>query len=168
MVCSGLSDVSGSWKMMVMSSPRISRIWRSLSPIRSRPLKKMRPVGWLAAGYGRSFMTDSAVTDLPEPDSPTSASVSPFFTLNEMRSTASVSRLPWRNMMDRSLTASSGSAVMSMRSPEGLSRVEGVTHRLADVDQERQHDRDREEAGKTEPRRLDVGLALRQELAKRR
>ena len=35
-------------------------------------------------------MIDSAVTDLPEPDSPTSASVSPFLMLNETRSTASV------------------------------------------------------------------------------
>ncbi len=52
----------------------------------------MLPDGWLADGYGRSFITDSAVTDLPEPDSPTSATVSPCFTLNEMRSTASVVR----------------------------------------------------------------------------
>ena len=47
------------------------------------------PEGWLADGYGKSFITDSAVTDLPEPDSPTSATVSPFLSSNEMRSTAS-------------------------------------------------------------------------------
>src|SRR5690349_24745040 len=102
-------------------------------------------------------MIDSAVADLPEPDSPTIASVSPFLMLNEMRSTASVSRSPWRKAMDRSLTERSGSADMSMRLPERLSGVEGVAHRLADEDQERQHDRNREEAGETEPRRLDVG-----------
>src|SRR6187431_2290821 len=106
-------------------------------------------------------MTDSAVADLPEPDSPTSARVSPFLMLNEMRSTASVARVPALKAIDRSLTASSGSMVMSMRSPERLSRIEGVAHRLADEDQQRQHDRDREEAGEPEPRRLDVGLALR-------
>ena len=39
-------------------------------------------------------MIDSAVADLPEPDSPTIASVSPFLMLNEMRSTASTSRSP--------------------------------------------------------------------------
>ena len=60
-------------------------------------------------------MIDSAVADLPDPDSPTSASVSPFLMLNEMRSTASTSRSPWRNAIERSLTESSGSAVMSMR-----------------------------------------------------
>src|SRR5712672_1293904 len=113
-------------------------------------------------------MIDSAVADFPDPDSPTSASVSPFLMLNEMRSTASAVRPPALNAIDSSLTVSSGSVVMSMRSPEGLARIEGVAHRLADEDQQRQHDRNREEAGETEPRRLDVGLALRQQLAERR
>src|SRR4051794_41070564 len=113
-------------------------------------------------------MIDSAVADFPDPDSPTSASVSPFLMLNEMRSTAKVVRPPALNAIDRSLTMSSGSVVMSMRSPERLARVEGVTHRLADEDQQRQHDRHREEAGHAEPRRLDVGLALRQQFAERR
>src|SRR5438132_12029542 len=49
-------------------------------------------------------MIDSAVADLPEPDSPTSATVSPSAMSKEMRSTASVSRVPWRKAMERSLT----------------------------------------------------------------
>ena len=80
-------------------------------------------------------MIDSAVADLPEPDSPTSASVSPFLMLNEMRSTASVSRSPAPKAIERSLTVSSGSVVMSIGSPERLARIEGVAHRLADEDQ---------------------------------
>ena len=39
-------------------------------------------------------MIDSAVADLPEPDLPTIATVSPFLMSNEMRSTASISRSP--------------------------------------------------------------------------
>src|SRR6187401_3023201 len=113
-------------------------------------------------------MIDSAVADLPEPDSPTSARVSPFLMLNEMRSTASTWRVPAAKAIDRSLTASSGSVFISICSPEGLARIEGVAHRFADKDQQRQHDRHREEAGETEPRRLDVGLALRQQLTQRR
>src|SRR6185503_11244498 len=105
-------------------------------------------------------MIDSAVADLPEPDSPTIASVSPFLISNDMRSTAITSRSPWRNAMERSSTLSNDVPVMSMGSPERLARVEGVAHRLADEDQERQHDGNREEAGETEPGRLDVGLAL--------
>ena len=72
--------------------PRTWRMSRSDNCSRSRPSNLTLPEGWLADGYGRSFITDSAVTDLPEPDSPTSATVSPCFTLNEMRSTAMV----WR------------------------------------------------------------------------
>ena len=57
-----------------------------------------------ADGYGRSFITDSAVTDLPEPDSPTSATVSPFLTSKEMRSTASVVRAGLMEGDERSRT----------------------------------------------------------------
>src|SRR5689334_360536 len=113
-------------------------------------------------------MIDSAVADFPDPDSPTSATVSPFLMSNEMRSTASVVRPPALNAIDKSLTVSNGSVVMSMRSPERFARIEGVADRLADENQQRQHDRDREEPGKAKPRSLDVGLALRQQLAERR
>jgi hypothetical protein len=94
MVCSGLSEVIGSWKTMVMSSPRTRRMSRSDSGSRSRPLKVMAPEGWCAAGYGNSLRIDKAVTDFPEPDSPTSATVSPGPMSNETRSTASVSCPP--------------------------------------------------------------------------
>src|SRR3569833_4426144 len=86
---------------------------------------------------------------------------------NEMRSTASTWRSPPPNEIDRSLTARSGSAVTSMQSPERLARIKGIANRFADEDQKRQHDRNREEAGESEPWRLDVGLALRQQFAKR-
>src|SRR5436190_19406497 len=112
-------------------------------------------------------MIDSAVADLPEPDSPTSASVSPLRMSKETRSTASISRSPWPNVTDRSRTESSGDAEASMaltcrRSPESLTRVERVANGLADEDQERHHDGDGEESGNSEPRRLDVRLALLQ------
>ena len=49
-VCSGLSEVIGSWKMMVMSLPRTWRMPSCVSFKRSRPLKVIEPVGWLADG----------------------------------------------------------------------------------------------------------------------
>jgi hypothetical protein len=52
--------------------------------IRSSPPKRMRPVV-VAASTRRS--TDSAVIDLPDPDSPTSANFSPGATVNETSST---------------------------------------------------------------------------------
>src|SRR5262245_64077827 len=167
MVWSGLSEVIGSWKMMVMSLPRTWRICDSDRPSSSWPLKRIEPVGWCAAGYGSSLSTDSAVTDLPEPDSPTSATVSPFLISNETRLTAIVSRTPWRNAMERSLTSSRLSKLASIGLPERLARIEGVAHGLADEDQQREHGGHRHEAADAEPRRLDVGLALREHLAER-
>ena len=49
-VCSGLSDVIGSWKMIEMSLPRMPRISRSDSSSSSRPLKRMLPDGCDAVG----------------------------------------------------------------------------------------------------------------------
>ena len=45
MVCSGLSDVIGSWKMMVMSLPRTLRIWFSFMVKSSWPLNLIEPEG---------------------------------------------------------------------------------------------------------------------------
>src|SRR3954453_9712976 len=111
----------------------------------------MAPEGCRAAGEGRSLRIDNAVTDLPEPDSPTSATVSPRAMSNDTRSTAHISRSPWRNATERSRTSRSFVAVASIGSPERLARIEGVAHRLADEDQEREQRRHREEAGEAEP-----------------
>ena len=48
---------------------------------------------------------------------------------------------------------------------EGLARVEGVAHGLADEHQQAQHDRDDQESGETEPGRLQVVLPLLEQLA---
>ncbi len=49
-VCSGLSEVIGSWKIIVMSLPRTLRSASSLTFSRSWPSKNTSPEGWLAAG----------------------------------------------------------------------------------------------------------------------
>ena len=83
-VYSGFSAVIGSWKIIAIRLPRSPRISRSDFAVSSSPPKRMRPVV-TAASTSRS--TDSAVTDLPEPDSPTSANFSPGATVNETSST---------------------------------------------------------------------------------
>ena len=87
-MCNGLSDVIGSWKMIEMSLPRMPRISRSDSVSSSRPLNRMLPEGCEAVGYGKSLRTDNALTDFPEPDSPTSATHWPRRIENETWSTA--------------------------------------------------------------------------------
>ena len=76
-VCSGLSEVIGSWKIMPTRSPRTSRRRRAVGADQLAPSRRIEPPGCQALGYGRSCRIESAVTDLPEPLSPTSASVSP-------------------------------------------------------------------------------------------
>ena len=46
-------------------------------------MKRIVPEGCEALGYGSSFRIDSALTDFPEPDSPTSATHSPRLIENE-------------------------------------------------------------------------------------
>ena len=46
----------------------------------SWPWKRISPCGILPGGMSRMPMIACAVTDLPEPDSPSTASVSPAFT----------------------------------------------------------------------------------------
>src|SRR6201986_5463440 len=103
----------------------------------------MLPDGCDAVGYGSSFSTESALTDLPEPDSPTRATHSPRLISNETRSTASVVLLCWRKATERSRTASKGWLMASIKSSrKRLARIEGVAHGFAAEDQERENDRD--------------------------
>ncbi len=101
MVCSGDSEVIGSWKMIEMEPPRIPRI---CGPSRSSlAMSTMPPVDWLVrqaavssrispptilAALGRMPMIAWAQTDFPEPDSPTRATVLPAGTRNETPRTA--------------------------------------------------------------------------------
>src|SRR5262245_2659463 len=62
-------------------------------------------------------MIESAVTDLPDPDSPTSATVSPRLMSNDTRSTHRLSRPLWRKQTDSSRTERRGCTVVSMAYP---------------------------------------------------
>src|SRR5579872_1034027 len=77
-VSTGLSEVIGSWKIIAMSLPRIFRISDSLFFSRLSPLKLISPPSKRPGGEGMRRMIESALTDLPLPDSPTIPSVEPF------------------------------------------------------------------------------------------
>ncbi len=76
-VSSGLSEVIGSWKIIEMSLPRIASISLSLSSSRFVPSNRMAPPTIRPGGSATRRRMDSAVTLLPQPDSPTTPSVSP-------------------------------------------------------------------------------------------
>ncbi len=96
-VKTGLSEVIGSWKIIAISAPRISRISALEACARSRiaPVRRrnsIRPVAILPPPCSTRRIRASEVTDLPEPDSPTIARVSPASTWKDRSRTASTVR----------------------------------------------------------------------------
>ena len=86
-LCTGFSDVIGSWKIIAMSLPRISRRREFEACRRSSPRKSARP-SLEAERLGLRPMIVRHVTLFPQPDSPTIPSVLPSSRLNETPSTA--------------------------------------------------------------------------------
>src|SRR4051812_5050649 len=73
----GLSEVIGSWKIIASWSPRRSRIRAGGNLSRSSPSKSTSPPAMRPGGCGTRPMMESAVTLLPQPDSPTMPRVRP-------------------------------------------------------------------------------------------
>src|SRR5687768_2606829 len=109
----GLSELMGSWKIIEMRSPRRSRSRCAEALSRSSPSKRTSPPAMRPGGCGTRPMMESAVTLLPQPDSPTMPSVRPR---SRLRSTPSAARTSPRSEAKcvRSPRTSS-SAVFSMR-----------------------------------------------------
>ena len=76
-VKTGLSAESASWKIIAIRSPRSWVLASSDSLSMSVPRNLISPCGIFAGGMSRMPMIAWAVTDLPEPDSPRTARVSP-------------------------------------------------------------------------------------------
>ena len=111
-VNTGLSDVIGSWKIIAISAPRMARIVAESARARSMrsPFARSnssRPAVMRPPPCSTSRISDSAVTDLPDPDSPTMATVSPRPTVNDTPRTAATTRSVVRNSTARPATASS-------------------------------------------------------------
>ncbi|PLY57062.1 hypothetical protein HBH1_04692 [Herbaspirillum sp. BH-1] len=106
MRCKGFREVIGSWKIMAISLPRMPRRASSSACSRSRPSKRIAPDrrAWLAMGNRRRM--DSAVTLLPQPDSPSRPTVSSLPSEKETPSTGATRR-PWLRNSIFSLSISS-------------------------------------------------------------
>ncbi len=73
---SGLSAVIGSWNTIAMRLPRRRRSRAAPTLSTFSPWSRISPAEGVKMG-GRSPITALAVTDLPEPDSPTTQTISP-------------------------------------------------------------------------------------------
>src|SRR5436190_8957126 len=155
-VSTGFRLVIGSWKIIAISLPRIWRSAESERPIRSRPSKSARPRVTLPL-RARIPSSASEVTLFPQPDSPTSPSVSPGSIEKETPLTAWTGPRDVRKRTCRSSTASSASATVPQL------RVERLAQAVADqVEAEhRDHDRDSRE-DREERRTLEIAVDLGQ------
>ena len=112
----GLSDVIGSWKIIEISAPRMSRSSGFDRLSRSRPSNSTRLPGWMIEFSGGSRPSSASdVTLLPDPDSPTSATVELRGTSKEIPFTASNDvSLSRRKLTRRSRTWTSGGSLLSV------------------------------------------------------
>src|SRR6266542_5068774 len=144
----GLSEVIGSWKIIEISFPRMSRSSRRPAVSRSLPFQRASPLETVLR-FGFRPMTVRQVTLFPQPDSPTMPSVWPFSIENETPSTArTIPSSVWKDVC-RSLTS---------RSAKGLGEPDArVDPGVQDVDQQVEDD-DRE--GGEDDHALDHGQVV--------
>src|ERR1700689_2486084 len=100
MVLVGSSEVSGSWKIIAISLPRICRSSSSFRPTSSRPLSLIEPLTMDPPG-GSNPMIDKPVMDLRQPDSPTKPRVYPAPTCRSPFPTACTTELVSLMCVDR-------------------------------------------------------------------
>lgn len=111
-VCSGESEVIGSWKMIEILPPRIARITgesasglrRSISSPGVRGSRKTISPPVIRPGAGTMRMIACETTDFPDPDSPASATVSLLGTRKLTPSTTRTTPPDMLNWTFRSLT----------------------------------------------------------------
>ncbi len=108
-VKTGLRLDIGSWKIIEMSLPRSRPISRLERPSSSAPWNRIDP-DTTSPGWGTRPRIDRHVTLLPEPDSPTSPSVSPARISNETPLAARTTPCEVANIVTRSRTLSRGSS----------------------------------------------------------
>src|ERR671936_2169061 len=123
-----------------MSLPRTSRSRRGLIVSRSWPLNIAEPLD-IVFRFAFSPMIVRQVTLLPEPDSPTIPSVSPFAIEKVTPSTALTIPSSVRKCVLRSRTSRSAIRALSVRQPDpGIDpRVEEVDDEVEDDDRGSEH-----------------------------
>src|SRR5882724_4485584 len=153
-VMTGLRAVIGSWKIIDMRVQRSSRNRVSSAASTFSPSSRISPELGFSA-FASKPMTVKAITDLPEPDSPTRQTISPGLTVKLTFSTAFWRSAPLGRVTERLRTSRTGFFASLMSKPTtptcfasyllahlGIERVaQSIAH---DVD--RQHGERKEDA----------------------
>src|SRR5690606_13218905 len=116
----------------------------------SCPSKRMTPDSRRRPPGGNRRITAWAVTDLPEPDSPTMQTVSPLFNCRDSSCTAYLRSPPPGNATDRfsivSRTSASGCLLSVVSMNTSRTRIQGVIQPVTDK-VERQHSQEDRDPG---------------------
>ena len=129
-VMTGLSAVMGSWNTMPMLRPRKARKRAAEAPSKDSPCNSMSPpLAW--SSLASKPITVVAMTDLPEPDSPTTHRVWPGRMLSDTRCTACTRSLPEGKDTDKSRmdNTGTGSALITHPSWQIWGRARRANHR---------------------------------------
>src|SRR3954464_15363664 len=146
---------------MAMRVPRIARSSASDLVSSSSPCSRIEPLSTCIAPFGKRPITACAVTDLPEPDSPTTQTISSAPTVRLMPCTAWV-RSPPLMATDRFETSRTGSLTSHPLRHFGIERIaQAVAEHIDGQDREREADAGidnvvREQAEHLASRRHDV------------
>src|ERR1022692_2640336 len=127
MVFVGSSEVSGSWKIMAISLPRMCCRSSLGRPTSSLPASLIEPCTICPPG-GSNPRMDSPVIDLPQPDSPTRPTVSPGSMRRSTFPTACTTDLVSWICVERSLISRTG-AIRGYSSAQWVKASEAA-HRL--------------------------------------
>src|SRR5688500_17726249 len=133
-----------------MSRPRS---WCSSSGAMRSTLFPSNRISPVKRAFSISLSVESAVTVLPDADSPTRASFSPASSVNEAPCTT---RRGPKSML---------SSLTSSRLIKNFPRIQRVAQRIADQDQEQKRHHQHAERGNRDPPRVEVVLALVEQLA---
>src|SRR5271155_448803 len=144
-VCSGVSAVIGSWKIIPIFAPRMSRILSCGAWARSSFSNRIRPLPTRTRGPGRRPRIERATSDLPDPLSPIRQVTLPARNLRSISLTALARSAPGGNAIvsfssSRTVSFIAHAAFSSLTQPW----IEGFVEPVADeIDAEhREQDRD--------------------------
>src|SRR5216683_967738 len=142
--------------MMAISRDRILFISGSSAGTRSRPRHRIWPASKRPGGMSISFRTERAVTVLPQPDSPTTPTVSPW---SMRRSTPSTARTMPSSVLNQVFSPRMSKSVSATDASDDAARIERVAQPIAD-EVDGQHGEEDRRAGEQRPVRGDVEIVL--------
>src|SRR4029079_14050106 len=108
---------------MAMRVPRVARSWASDLVVSSSPSSRIEPASTCIAFFGSRPITACAVTDLPEPDSPPTQTISLASTLMLMPRTACGPSPPPPMATERSVISRTGAAISDPLCHLGIKRI---------------------------------------------